>query len=132
MVIQKTSMDKSGVFKTLEALMAIFITFLFLLVFIPQQREQATRQAPPNALVGLAGNDDFRNCAITRNFTCINQTIDKQLEDKYDFRVNISESQNAILPLLPQKRIYANTLFIAGNMTKATTRIVRLFFWEKS
>ncbi len=124
-------MDKSGIFKTLEALIAIFITLLFLLVFIPQQREQAIQRAPPNALSGMIGNDNFRNCALARNFTCVNQSIDLVLKDNYDFRVNISEGRNAILPQFPQKRIYANSMYLAGNTTNSTISIVRLYFWEK-
>lgn len=123
--------EKEGIFKTIEALIAIFITFLFLMVFIPQQRELTTRQAPQNALVGLASNDDFRNCAISRNFSCVNQTIDRQLKDLYDFKVNLSESHTSALPALPEKRIYANSIYLAGNTTNSTRMIVRLFFWEK-
>ena len=74
--------DKKGVFRTIEAFIAIFITFIFLTVFIPQQREQAIPQTPPNVLATLRGNDDFRNCVIQQNFTCINQTIYKNPQNK--------------------------------------------------
>lgn len=121
--------SKDGVFKTLEAFIAIFITFFFLIVFLPQQREQALPQAPPNPLAGLMDNEDFRNCAITLNYTCVNQTIGKQLDNRYSFRVNVSEKMDSILPDLPQKRVYANSMFIAGNTTNGTSFIVRLYYW---
>ena len=131
MVNNKLNADKQGVFRTIEALIAIFITFAFLIIFLPQQREQAAFQTPPNVLATLRSNDDFRNCVIQQNFTCINQTVDRNLEDKYEFKVNISENPNAAIPGLPTKRVYANSMFVAGNTTNSTSMIVRLYFWAK-
>ena len=127
----KMKLNKQGVFRTLEALIAIFITFLFLLVFIPQQRELSVPETPPNILAGLRDNEDFRNCVILKNQTCINQTIEKNLEDKYDFKFNLSENANTVISGLPPKRIYANSIFIGGNTTSATRFILRLYFWTK-
>ncbi|MBI2144787.1 hypothetical protein HYU18_00530 [Candidatus Woesearchaeota archaeon] len=123
--------SKTAIIRTLEALMAIFITFIFLIIFIPQQREQAFPAAPPSVLGNLGGNDVFRNCVLMQNYTCINQTIDSHLEDKYDFKANVSESRVSALPQLPQKRIYANAIMIAGNTTNSTRQIVRLYYWAK-
>ncbi len=123
--------NKKAVFRTLEAFIAIFISFFFLIVFLPQQREQALQQAPPNVLASLADNDEFRNCATALNYTCINQTIDRDLDDQYEFKVNLSEKQDSAAPALPEKRVYASSLFFAGNTTNATNIIVRLYFWAK-
>lgn len=123
--------NKKAVFRTLEALIAIFITFLFLLVFIPQQRELSVPETPPNILAGLRDSEDFRNCVILKNSTCVNQTLDRHIEDKYDFKFNLSEDPNVAVPGLPQKRIYANSIFIGGNTTNATRLVVRLYFWAK-
>ncbi|MBI2143161.1 hypothetical protein HYU20_02360 [Candidatus Woesearchaeota archaeon] len=125
------SVNKQGVFRTLEALIAIFITFLFLIVFIPTQRERAQPTAPPNVLADLRDNDEFRNCVMQKNETCINQSIDRNLEDSYDFKFNLSDKPNAGAPALPQKQVYANSMFIAGNTTNSTQLIVRLYFWSK-
>lgn len=122
---------KQGIFRTIEALIAIFITFAFLAIFLPQQREQVQQLAPPNALAGLAENDDFRNCVVQKNDTCINESIDKALPRTYNFRFNLSEDPNAVVSGLPDERVYANSLFIAGNITNATKTVVRLYFWEK-
>ena len=123
--------NKQGMFRTIEALIAIFITFIFLIVFIPLQRERAQSTAPPNVLATLRDNDEFRNCVIQKNETCINQSIDRNLEDSYDFRFNLSDTPYASAPPLPQKKIYANSMFIAGNETNSTRMIVRLYFWAK-
>ena len=124
--------NKQGVFRTLEALIAIFITFLFLIVFIPLQRERAQPTAPPNVLAGLMDNDEFRNCIIQKNQTCINQSIGNNLDDSYDFLFNLSDNPYAGAPALPEKKVYANSMFIAGNVTNSTRTIVRLYFWAKA
>lgn len=123
--------NKQGIFRTLEALIAVFITFLFLMVFIPMQRERAQPTAPPNVLASLRDNDEFRNCVIQKNETCINQSIGRNLEDSYDFKFNLSDNPNVGAPALPQKQVYANSMFLAGNTTNSTTFIVRLYFWAK-
>ena len=124
--------DKAAVFKTLEALIAIFITFLFLLVFIPQVRENTQQQTPQNALVSLRENDDFRNCVIQKNQTCLNQFAEKNLEGKYNFIISSSDNPNAAVSGLPQKKVvYANSLYISGNTTNVTSTVVRLYFWTK-
>lgn len=122
---------KKGVFRTLEALIAIFITFTFLAFYLPQQREEARPEAPQGILSGLRGNDEFRSCVIQKNSTCINQTLGKNLEDRYDFSFNISEDPNAAPQGLPQKRVYANSIFLAGNTTNSTSLVVRLYFWDR-
>ena len=108
------------------------LTFLFLLVFIPQLRDKTTPQASQNILAGLGDNDDFRNCVIQKNQTCLNQFIERSIEGKYEFKLNFSDDPNAVVAGLPQKkRVYANSLFIAGNITNSTKQVVRLYFWTK-
>ena len=130
--MDKTALaDKKAIFKTLEAFIAVFITLIFLIVFIPQIRERSEPQTPQNVLATLRDNDEFRNCVVQKNETCINQTIDKALLDTYDFKFNLSNDPNAVVSGLPEKRVYANSLFIAGNATNATSTVVRLYFWAK-
>lgn len=131
MALRKLRKNKEGIFRTLEAFIAIFASFLFLLIFIPQQREQAVPATPPNVLANLASNGEFRNCAIIKNYTCVNQTIDQQLADIYSFKTNISEKLDSAVTGLPDSRVYANSMFIAGNTTNNTRLIVRLYFWTK-
>ncbi len=124
--------DKKGMFRTLEAFIAIFITLLFLIVFQPLQRQQQSlTEAPPSPLTGLSTSDDFRSCIIMKNYTCINQTIDKSLQDSYTFKTNVSESTTAIVSNLPDKRVYVSSMFIAGNATNATNLILKLYVWTK-
>lgn len=130
-IIKPALTNKKAIFRTLEALIAIFITLLFLLMFIPQVRERSEPQTPQNVLASLRDNDDFRNCAIQKNQTCLTQFAERNLEGKYEFKINVSDNPNAIVPGLPGKRVYANSLFISGNTTNSTLTIVRLYFSTK-
>ncbi len=131
MVIKIGQTGKEGIFKTLEALIAIFVTFAFLAVFIPQQREHPLPESPANILASLRENDGFRNCVVLQNLTCINQSIERNLDDSYDYMVNLSNDPSATVSGLPQKRVYANAIFISGNTTNATRTIMRLYYWPK-
>ena len=121
---------KRGMFKTLEALIALFITMTFLLVFLPQ--EAADIQAEPKGFLSLLRKDDeFRSCAIEKNMTCINQTIGKNLEGSFEFQLNLSESASATVTGLPDKQVFSESLFLRGNTTNSTTTIVRVFYWNR-
>jgi hypothetical protein len=122
---------KKGAFKTIEALIAVFITFLFLFVFIPAQTQNADSSQGKNVLNSLRDNQIFRNCVITKDIGCINQTISQALGDGYDYTVNLSDNPSTSVFGLPSKRIYTNSIFISGNITNSTKTIVRLYFWDK-
>ena len=131
-MIKKAMANKKAIFKTLEAFIAAFITLVFLIVFIPQIREKSETQTQQNVLATLRDNDEFRNCVIQKNETCINQTIDNALLDTYYFKFNLSEDPNAVVSGLPEKRVYANSMFMAGNTTNYTQTVVRLYYWTKT
>ncbi|MBS3133407.1 hypothetical protein J4470_04800 [Candidatus Woesearchaeota archaeon] len=121
---------KKGMFKTLEALIALFMTLLFLVVFIP--REAADIQTEPKGFLSILREDDgFRNCIIQKNVTCINQTIDNSLEDNFDFKLNLSEEPSTTVSGLPDVQVFSESLFITGNVTNSTTAILRVFYWNK-
>jgi len=122
--------DKKGIFKTLEALIALFMTMVFLVLFLPQ--ETADIQTEPKGFLSILREDDsFRNCIIQKNTTCINQTIDKNLEDNFDFVLNLSENPSTTVSGLPDVQIFSESLFITGNVTNSTTTILRVFYWNK-
>ncbi len=122
---------KQGILKTLEALIALFLTLTMLIVFIP--RESVTEQAsePKVFLPVLRENDAFRSCVVAKNATCINQTIDDNLEDSFRFVFNLSESASANVGGLPDAQIFSESLFITGNATNSTNTILRVFYWNK-
>jgi hypothetical protein len=122
---------KQGIFKTIEVLIAIFITFIFLFVFIPQQRASERNEPSPDVISALSQDPGFISCVVSGDQACINMSIEKELPGEYSFKVNISDNPNVIVSGLPSKRVFANSLYVAGNMTNAKRMIVRLYFWSK-
>lgn len=131
MSIKKLQRKRAG-YRTLEAVIAITTIFGFLILFLQQQRSLTAEDVPAEVLAPLLYDEQFRNCAIQKNSSCINTTINDNLEDKYDFLFNLSTNPNAVVSGLPQqKRVFANSLYVAGNLTNSSATIVRLFFWTK-
>ncbi|MAG15548.1 hypothetical protein CMO88_00650 [Candidatus Woesearchaeota archaeon] len=122
--------NKKGMFKTLEALIAIFMTMTVLIVFIQQGPEDQTNE-PKGFLSILREDESFRSCVLTKNTTCINDTIDKNLEENFEFLFNLSESSSASVSDLPDVQIFSEAVFLTGNVTNSTNTIVRVFYWNK-
>ena len=123
--------NKKAILKTLEAMIALFIVMTFLLVFIPQESTTERLKEPKGILSTLRQDHDFRSCIIAKNATCINSTIDNNLEDSLDFTFNISSSASTQVKGLPDEQVFSESLYIAGNVTNSTTTILRIFYWNK-
>ncbi len=122
---------KQGLLKTLEALIALFLTLTMLIVFIPRDSVTDQIKEPTGFLPILRENDAFRSCVVAKNTTCINRTIDDNLEDNFNFVFNLSESASANVVGLPDVQIFSESVFITGNATNSTNTILRVFYWNK-
>ena len=122
--------SKNAFMKTLEVAIAIVMTFVFLTVFIPQYNTAQSRLQNEDVLSVLAKSPDFRACVISENISCINSSLSIALE-KYDYAINISKSANDRVSGLPDKRIFSESIFIAGNSTLYEPRILRIYYWGK-
>ncbi len=115
--------------KTLEAIVALFLTFFILIVFLPPA--PVNEAASPRGFLGpLAEDEGFRSCIIARNITCINSTINSNLEDNFQFIFNVSDSAYAITGL-PNKEVFSESTFLAGNSTNSSQAVLRVFYWNK-
>lgn len=123
---------KKAYMKTAESVIAIAITFTLLVAFMSQKSITQTGKLPENFLDTLKYDQDFRSCVQSRNAVCINESLDRLIPDSYAFSFNISEDPNAIVSEgLPDKRVYANAVLLAGNTTDSTIRTIRVFYWTK-
>ncbi|MCP3686594.1 MAG: hypothetical protein GY861_28480 [bacterium] len=121
---------KKGYLRTIEAVIAVMMTFVLLTFFLPQSDPS---DSPENfhILATLGKSADFRSCVVLMNTSCINQSIDERLEDSYAYLFNISEDVNVDVAGLPSKRVYSDSVLVAGNTTDRETKVVRLFYWTK-
>ncbi len=122
---------KKAYIRTLEAVIAIFIAFFFLTYIIPAQNVNTARFENLRIMDTLKENENFRNCVIILNTTCINATIRQNLENRFDFTFNISEDPAVNIEISDKERIFSEGIMIAGNSTSYSPKILRVFYWPK-
>lgn len=126
--------NKKAYVKTLEAVIALVLSFLFITFFIPAGSETSQRQ-PSLDLVNIMGqNQVFRRCVMNYNYSCVNSTFEEYypaIIKDYDYRFNISTDPKVSGVDLPVTDVHSESLLIAGNDTNIYPRVVRLYYWLK-
>lgn len=126
--------DKSGYLKTLEALIAIILTFLFLIFIIPNSLE-GSKQENQKTMQNLLTYEGFRNelinltgCVNTTSNNTLSGMISQNLGANYEYHLcKDQKPQN-----LPRKEVFAESLFFTGNITDYyDSKIIRLYYWNK-
>jgi hypothetical protein len=124
--------NKKAYMKTAESVIAVAITFTLLMSFMSHKSSTQTGELPESFLDTLKDDADFRSCVQSLQSACINQSLDSIIPDSYAFSFNLTEDPNTIVTsAFPDKRVYANSILLAGNTTDSTIRIVRVFYWAK-
>jgi len=126
-------MVKKGFMKTMEILLVIVLTTIFVLTVIPRSSENK-RDEQKFYLNTLEKNEEFRDFLINNN-NCFNSTEDIVSVEllrgyvplEYDFKLCIDD----IPTDSPSKDVIVDTLFFSGNMTDVDTKIIRLYYWVK-
>jgi hypothetical protein len=119
---------KTAFMKTMEAFLAILIVFTFLLVFLPRDVRYTDDQSS-YLLKNLERNDEFRNCVLVQNDTCISTVIDTLFEGRYLFEYSIYKKVE------PEQSFNASSIrayqwFFSGNHTHDDSYIFKLYYWE--
>ena len=134
MKINKKIRSKKAYVKTLEAVIALVLSFLFITFFVPAGKGTDERQ-PDLDLVNIMGqNPDFRRCVMNNNYSCINATFEEYYPAiiiNYNYLFNISTDPKIAGVDLPTANIHSESLLIAGNDTYIYPRVVRLYYWPK-
>lgn len=120
--------QKKGYLRTVEAVIAFLLTFALMLI-VQTQNSAEVRFDKIAVLSALEQKDSFRACVMNDNATCAYDEIRFVLPREYSFNVTISIDPY-MAPNLPIKNIYSDHIWIAGNSTKYSPRIVRLYYWK--
>lgn len=123
---------KKAMLKTAEALIAIVITLVFIVLVFSQAPAGGEPEEKLDMLKMLHVSDEFRNCATAGNLTCISAMVNDSMPSKYDFYVDMSPHPSGQPSGLPEKRVYRESLIIAGNITDYNPNIIRLYYYLKS
>lgn len=123
-------MNKKGYMRILEAIAALLITFLAITFALPKSPTQ-TKPTPVLFLDVLEQDPNFRACVVSGDFNCVEDYVSEYIGSKYDFVVDISENPYTERTNLPEKNVYADSIYIAGNATSYAPRMIKVYYWEK-
>jgi hypothetical protein len=125
-------MVKKAFLKTFEALIAIVLTLIFVMLLVPKESISEPRGNKIEIMNELEKYPDFVSGTI-ENTGCFNRTsgnvlsnlTDKYLSSRYSYYMCI----DAAAENLPNKRIYVDSIFITGNITNYQHKTARLYYW---
>jgi len=127
-------MVKKAYLKSIEMLIVIVLTLVFLVVVIPRQESLDIGQKK-NILINLQDSEVFRDFVINNN-GCFNSTptnsvtllINQYIPQEYDYKVCTGPKART----LPEKTVYIDSLMFAGNLSNTEFKTIRLYYWPKS
>ncbi len=137
-------MTKKGYIRTLEAVVAILIIFLFIYTILPRQQQQEIVQPDEIRLLQQAVLREIESNATFRQYVLSNadgndDRLDSYAENvlvlvgKYGHNISIQDADNSIVQpaSLPSDRnIYADSLVIGSNLNSYNPKIVTFYVWE--
>ncbi|MFO8015984.1 MAG: hypothetical protein R6U32_02680 [Candidatus Woesearchaeota archaeon] len=135
MVIRKMILQgkgKKGYVRTMEAAVAIALSFIFIIYFVPSDSVTEQEDAELDLIGVMEQNTRFRNCVIEENHSCLNSLFERyypHVAADYDYVFNVSTDPQQSGVSLPPKNIHTESLMIAGNDTYIRPKTVRLYYW---
>jgi hypothetical protein len=128
---------KKAFLKTAEVLIAIVVGATFLIYIFPAS--PAAKAEPALGLLKiLESNNEFRELVLLNKSLCIDcdAAVRKYLPDRFKYSyqfdmLDISELGKMPDDLPGNKRVYVESLFIAGNSTEYSPRVIKLYYWSR-
>ena len=132
-------MNKKGIMKTLEAMIAIVILLIIIFTIIPK-RIDFEEEIPINVktsqefiLNTLSDNDSLRDCVINNPLCKNNNDMQRFVEDNkplgYNYDFEICNKADCVVNTLPvDKAVYVNDVFISEG--EESPKIFRIWMWE--
>lgn len=115
--------NKKGYVRTLEAFIAFFITFLFVVFVVLKGVETNSDRPELQVLETLEQQSSFRDCVYSNNETCMREEIDQFIPLTYQFNVGFTAD-----PPQTDGNIFTETLFVTGDST-GDYKVIYLYYW---
>jgi len=123
-------MNKKAYMHTIEVVLAVLLTFAVAYFIIPRT-STPQEAASLSILPVLEQKPEFRGCVISLNYSCVESYLRDYLPKNYDFDYDITENPETPHANLPAKSINTESIYIAGNSSVYSPKIVRLYYWRK-
>jgi len=127
---KRIAASKLAFLRTVEAVIAIGLMFIFLAAMTPVPQSSVNRDVI-HSLSVLEHDNAFRNCVLS-DADCVYDYVDPFIPDKYAYNITISSDPNYMLDSLPKdKYISSDSVLIAGNSTFYNATVVRVYYWVR-
>ncbi len=117
--------------RTIEVLVALFITILFVAIIIPRSYPEEIRTESLEIMGTLQEDTAFRNCVMGNETSCIQTRIRQHLPGKYNYTYTISSDPLAAAGELPVKRVFAESAYFSANDSYYSPKIFRIYYWVR-
>jgi hypothetical protein len=122
---RKRMLGKRGYVATLEAFIAFFLTFSFVIYVVHEVAVSKALNTPENILPTLENDQDFRRCMYLDNTSCLKDMVDPYIPAVYDSKVTINE----IAPFQAPDDVHTESIMMASNLS-GEYKIVKLYYWQ--
>ncbi|MBI2670870.1 hypothetical protein HYX18_02745 [Candidatus Woesearchaeota archaeon] len=129
--------DKKAYIKTLEAIVAILLIYLFIAYLLKDNKpKQATapidiKLTQESILKEIQSSNYYRNCVLINNSTCVNDLINSTIANKYNYAFSLCTKSQCYIPITPAKDVYLSSVIISANITDYSTTSINLYVWRK-
>ncbi|MFH1316531.1 MAG: hypothetical protein ABII01_03370 [Candidatus Woesearchaeota archaeon] len=123
--------NKRGYVRTMEVVIAIVITFIFVIYIIPNYSARLSNPKTLYFLSGMYDNKNLSSCVVQKDALCVNNLIADEIPIDYEFSALITDNPNARILDLPDKRIIVDSLMFTGNISHQNMTILKVYYWKK-
>ena len=130
-------MNKKAYIRTLEAVVAILIIYIFTTSLLAKNNVNEAsvpkdiELTQESILKEIQSSEYYRNCILSNNNNCINSLFQSSIKNIYGYNFSICTVSNCVVPATPEKEVYAKSLIVTANLTNYSTTSVNLYIWRK-
>lgn len=128
-------MDKKGYMKTIEVTIAFVLSFGFLMLITVYSSPYQRSDIDEGILYNFLTNDEFRNCVVYENESCIVDMIESEnlrFKGLYDYTFIFTEDPNTIIDVDVDSEIFVESLFISGDYKNYDPKFLIFYYWAGS
>lgn len=128
--------NKRGYIRTLEAVAAILIIYIFTTSIISRNviKEASVPKdielTQKSILNEIESSPYYRNCVLSNNLNCVDNLLKITINNRYGYNFSLCSNNICKIPSTPEKEVYLRSLIISANLTNYNTTSVNIYIWR--